>query len=123
MIFRAADVGTLQRLPRIIGNQSLVRELCYTARKFQSDEAKAAGLVSYVFEDKEKMMEEAIKMAEIISLKSPLAVQNTKRNIVYSLEHTYQEGLDHIVSIFKIRMSESLSKVFFLPIFSAKSTN
>lgn len=90
----------MQRLPRIIGNQSLVRELCYTARKVQSDEAKQAGIVSHVFENKEKMIEEAIKIAEIISLKSPVAVQNTKRNIVYSLEHTYQEGLDHIVSFF-----------------------
>lgn len=30
----AADVGTLQRLPKVIGNQSLVRELCYTGRKY-----------------------------------------------------------------------------------------
>ena len=94
----AADVGTLQRLPRVIGNQSLVRELCYTARKLQSSEAKEAGLVSQLFDDKEKMMAYAIELADTIALKSPVAVQNTKRNIVYSLEHNYQEGLDHIVS-------------------------
>ncbi|KXJ12590.1 Delta(3,5)-Delta(2,4)-dienoyl-CoA isomerase, mitochondrial [Exaiptasia diaphana] len=41
----AADVGTLQRLPKIIGNESLVRELCYTARRFLAHEAKDAGLV------------------------------------------------------------------------------
>jgi delta(3,5)-delta(2,4)-dienoyl-CoA isomerase len=29
----AADVGTLQRLPKVIGNNSLVRELCFTGRK------------------------------------------------------------------------------------------
>ena len=40
-----ADVGTLQRFPKIVGNDSLVRELCYTARQMFSDEAKAAGLV------------------------------------------------------------------------------
>lgn len=40
-----ADVGTLQRLPKIIGNDSLARELCYTARKFHSDEAKEIGFV------------------------------------------------------------------------------
>lgn len=44
----AADVGTLQRLPKVIGNQSLVRELCLTGRKFDSKEAHAAGLVSRV---------------------------------------------------------------------------
>jgi delta(3,5)-delta(2,4)-dienoyl-CoA isomerase len=29
----AADVGSLQRLPKVIGNNSLVRELCFTGRK------------------------------------------------------------------------------------------
>lgn len=50
----AADVGTLQRLPKVIGNDSLVRELCYTARKFKSEEAALIGLVSKVFPDKER---------------------------------------------------------------------
>jgi hypothetical protein len=43
----AADVGTLQRFPKIVGNDSLVRELCYTARQMKSDEALAMGLVRY----------------------------------------------------------------------------
>ena len=41
----AADVGTLQRLPKIVGNESLVRELSFTARKLRADEAKEFGLV------------------------------------------------------------------------------
>ncbi|KAH1181249.1 hypothetical protein KIL84_002183 [Mauremys mutica] len=41
----AADVGTLQRLPRIIGNQSLVNELAFTARKMMAPEAESSGLV------------------------------------------------------------------------------
>jgi len=49
----AADVGTLQRLPRVIGNQSLVNELCLTARKVDSKEAKDCGLVTKVFDNKE----------------------------------------------------------------------
>lgn len=44
----AADVGTLQRLPKVIGSQSLVRELCFTARKMHSEEAEKCGLVSKV---------------------------------------------------------------------------
>lgn len=44
----AADVGTLQRLPKAIGSQSLARELCLTGRKFLSKEAHASGLVSKV---------------------------------------------------------------------------
>jgi delta(3,5)-delta(2,4)-dienoyl-CoA isomerase len=98
----AADVGTLQRLPKIVGNQSLVRELCFTARKFKSDEARAEGLVSRVFDTKEAMLEEALKVAELIATKSPVAVQATKKNIVYSLDHTNQEGLDQIREMNKL---------------------
>lgn len=45
------------------------------------------------------MITESIKLADEIASKSPVAVQATKNNLVYSLEHTNQEGLDHIVSI------------------------
>lgn len=94
----AADVGTLQRLPKIVGNQSFVRELCLTARKLKSDEAAAQGLVSQVFPNHEAMIEHALNTAEFIATKSPVGVQATKKSIVYSSEHTSQEGLDHIVS-------------------------
>lgn len=93
----AADVGTLQRFPKAIGSQSLARELCLTGRKFQSGEAKSCGFVSSVFETKEAMVEAAIAMAEEIASKSPIAVQATKKSMVFSLDHTNQEGLDHIV--------------------------
>ncbi|KAA3674377.1 Delta3,5-Delta2,4-dienoyl-CoA isomerase [Paragonimus westermani] len=43
----AADVGILQRMPRIIGNDSLLRELIYTARRFDATEALSCGLVRY----------------------------------------------------------------------------
>lgn len=52
----AADVGTLQRLPKIVGNQSLVRELAFTARKMFADEALNLGLVSRVFSDKSRQV-------------------------------------------------------------------
>lgn len=44
----AADVGALQRLPRIIKSHSLLRELCFTGRKFDSKEAYESGVVSRV---------------------------------------------------------------------------
>ena len=50
----AADVGALQQLPKVIGSSSLARELCLSARKFFSDEAKDCGFVNRVFNDKEE---------------------------------------------------------------------
>uniref|UniRef100_A0A182VZY6 Delta(3,5)-Delta(2,4)-dienoyl-CoA isomerase, mitochondrial n=1 Tax=Anopheles minimus TaxID=112268 RepID=A0A182VZY6_9DIPT len=95
----AADVGALQRFPRVVGNQSWVRELSFTARKFASDEASSHGLVSRVFDNREELLKGAMKLAEEIASKSPIAVQGTKKNLVFSADHTVQEGLDHIRGI------------------------
>ncbi|XP_049949526.1 delta(3,5)-Delta(2,4)-dienoyl-CoA isomerase, mitochondrial isoform X1 [Schistocerca serialis cubense] len=92
----AADVGVLQRLPKVTGNDSLCRELSYTARKLLSSEAKEFGLLSKVFDDKESMMKEAFSVAASIASHSPVAVQGTKKNLVFSRDHTVQEGLDNI---------------------------
>lgn len=94
----AADVGTLQRLPKVIGSRSLVNELALTARKMYADEAKSSGLVSRVFRDKEAMMAGALEMAGEIAGRSPVAVQGTKVNLVYSRDHSVEEGLDHMAT-------------------------
>ncbi|GFS11693.1 delta(3,5)-Delta(2,4)-dienoyl-CoA isomerase, mitochondrial-like [Elysia marginata] len=91
----AADVGTLQRFPKIVGNDSLTRELTYSARKFFSDEAKSIGFVSRILQDKDQMMKTALEMATTIASKSPVAVQGSKVNLVYSRDHSVSEGLDY----------------------------
>ncbi|XP_023395659.2 delta(3,5)-Delta(2,4)-dienoyl-CoA isomerase, mitochondrial-like isoform X2 [Loxodonta africana] len=90
----AADVGTLQRLPRVIGSQSLVNELAFTARRMMADEALSSGLVSRVFPDKEATLDAAFTLAAEISSKSPLAVQGTKVNLVYARDHPVAAGLE-----------------------------
>lgn len=92
----AADVGTLQRLPKVLGSQSLVRDLCFTARKMLSDEAERAGLVSRVFDDKEQMLSSAVAVAASIAEKSPVAVQGTKVNLNYARDHSVDEGLEFV---------------------------
>merc|ERR1739838_864299 len=92
----AADVGTLQRLPKIMGSESLVRELCLSARKMFSDEAFQSGVVSRVFADKESLLEGAVDMAALIASKSPVAVQGTKMALVNARDHTVEEGLAYI---------------------------
>ncbi|XP_037631922.1 delta(3,5)-Delta(2,4)-dienoyl-CoA isomerase, mitochondrial-like isoform X1 [Sebastes umbrosus] len=94
----AADVGTLQRLPKVIGSRSLVNELALTARKMYADEAKSSGLVSRVFADKEAMMAAALEMAGEIAGRSPVAVQGTKINLVYSRDHSVVEGLNYMAT-------------------------
>lgn len=94
----AADVGTLQRLPKVIGNQSLVNELAFTARKMMADEALGSGLVSGVFPDKEAMLDAAFTLATEISSKSPVAVQGTKVNLLYSRDHSVAESLNYMAT-------------------------
>jgi Delta3,5-Delta2,4-dienoyl-CoA isomerase len=89
----AADVGTLQRFPRVVGNDSWTRELAFTGRFFSAQEALKYGFVSDVFETKEKAMEKAMEIAKVIAAKSPVAVQGTKTLLDYSRDHSIREGL------------------------------
>ncbi|KAI9278776.1 ClpP/crotonase-like domain-containing protein [Phascolomyces articulosus] len=91
----AADVGTLQRLPKVIGNSSLVRELCFTCRNMYADEAYQCGLVNKLFDTKEQLIEEALKTAKVIASKSPVAVVSTKHLLNYSRDHSVDEGLEY----------------------------
>ncbi|PKC02113.1 ClpP/crotonase [Rhizophagus irregularis] len=89
----AADVGTLQRLPKIVGNNSLIRELCLTGRNFSSTEALNIGLVNKVLSTKEEALTEALKTANIIASKSPIAILSTKHLLNFSRDHSVAEGL------------------------------
>ncbi|KAL4707480.1 hypothetical protein ACJJTC_000232 [Scirpophaga incertulas] len=107
----AADVGTLQRLPKVIGSASVVRELCYSARKVDAKEALDIGLVGKMLSDKQSAIDHALSMAELIASKSPVAVQATKQNILYSQDKTPREGLEHIALLNMLNhQSEDLSK-------------
>ena len=107
----AADVGTLQRLPKIIGSQSLVNELCLTARKLPAAEAASCGLVSTVYETREEMMAGALGLAATIASKSPVAVQGTKMALVYARDHSTEEGLEQVARYNMVMLqSEDLMK-------------
>lgn len=94
----AADVGTLQRLPKIIGNEGAVRELAYTARKFDADEALRLGFLTRVFATKDEALVAAMGLAREIAQKSPLAVVGTKRMINFTRDHSVQDGLEYIAT-------------------------
>lgn len=91
----AADIGTLQRMPKIVSNDSWIRELALTAREFDSNEAFKFGFVSKVVEGGKKEVEAAaIETAKLIASKSPVAVRGTKVALIHGRDHTVKEGLD-----------------------------
>lgn len=91
----AADLGTLQRLPRIIGD-GMLRELAYTARTFDGREAQSIGLVNRAYADQPAMLEAVLEIAAQIAAKSPLAIRGTKRMIGYMRDHSVADGLEHV---------------------------
>ncbi|GAB2839825.1 crotonase/enoyl-CoA hydratase family protein [Pseudoduganella ginsengisoli] len=89
-----ADVGTLQRLPKLIG-EGMVRELAYTGRKFDAAEAKDVRLVNRVFESPEALRDGVRAIAAEIAAKAPLAVRGVKEMITYARDHTVADGLNY----------------------------
>ncbi|KAK2045537.1 enoyl-CoA hydratase/isomerase [Colletotrichum somersetense] len=89
----AADIGTLSRLPKIVGSTSWVKDVCLSARDFSADEALSVGFVSRVFESKEAAVEAGLKLAGFIAGKSPVAVQGTKQLLNHARDHSVEENL------------------------------
>lgn len=109
----AADVGVLQRLPRVIGSQSLVNELVFTCRKMEAAEAMEEGLVSRVFRDKAQMLSSTLAIAKEIACKSPVAVQSSKVNLVYSRSHGVEESLKYMVGGPNVNKRKPILKIYF----------
>jgi enoyl-CoA hydratase len=92
-----ADVGTLQRLPKLVGD-GITRELAYTGRKMDSDEAKSIGLVNRVFESREALYAGVQEIAATIAAKSPLSIRGTKEMITYARDHSVADSLNYIAT-------------------------
>ena len=93
----AADVGTLQRLPRIIGD-GLLRELAYTGRTIGAEEAQRIGLVNRTYDDHAALLDGVFAIAAEIAGKSPIAVAGTKEMLSYMRDHRIDDGLEYIAT-------------------------
>lgn len=95
----AADVGVLQRLPRIVG-EGRAREMAYTCRDVRGSEAEAMGLVNACVdtEDPEELLAHVTEVARGLAAKSPLALRGTKHAITYARDHSIADGLDQIAT-------------------------
>lgn len=89
----AADIGTLSRLPKVVGNYGWVKEVALSARMFGAEEAEKVGFVSRVFGGKEELVKGALEVAGLIASKSPVAVQGTKDILNWSRDHPVNEGM------------------------------
>lgn len=90
-----ADVGTLQRLPKIIP-EGIARELAYTGDRMPAEQALACGLVNRVFDDHAALVEGVLEIAGRIATRSPLAIWGTKEMINYTRDHSVADGLRYI---------------------------
>jgi enoyl-CoA hydratase len=92
-----ADLGSLQRLPSIIG-AGHVAELAFTGKDISAERAKAIGLVNDVAVDAEGVLKAAHELADEIAANSPLAVQGTKAILAANEGRTVAEGLDYVAT-------------------------
>ncbi len=90
-----ADLGTLQRLTHLIP-EGVVRELAFTGRRMEAEEAARLGLVNRVLTDRDSLIAAGLELARAIAAKSPLAVAGAKMSLNYSRGRTVEEGLRHV---------------------------
>jgi enoyl-CoA hydratase len=91
----AADLGVLQRLPKIVP-QGVAREMAYTGERLGAERALAVGLVNAVLPDAAATLERAFALARSIAAKSPLAIAGTKLAINHARDHSTAASLQHM---------------------------
>ncbi len=92
-----ADVGTLQRLPKLIPD-GIARELVYTGRRMPAARAAQVGLVNEVFDDHESLVAGVLAIAAEIAAHSPLTLWGAKEALVYARDHGVHDSLHQIAT-------------------------
>ena len=87
-----ADVGTLQRLPKLMP-LGVVKELAYTGRRLPAAQALNYGLVNAVFDTPEALLAGALQCAQEIAAKPPVAIWGSKQAIHYARDHAVDDSL------------------------------
>ncbi|OQS05003.1 Delta(3,5)-Delta(2,4)-dienoyl-CoA isomerase [Thraustotheca clavata] len=90
-----ADIGTLQRLPNLVGEQQ-AKELAYTGRSFFGAEAEKIGLVLKTHVDAPTLFNQATTLAKTIASKSPLTVRGVKKVVQYQRDHSTEDSLAQV---------------------------
>ena len=87
-----ADVGTLQRLPKLMP-MAVVKELAYTGRRMNADKALQHGLVNEICADQASALAAAMQAAQEIASKPPIAIWGSKQALHYARDHSTEDAL------------------------------
>jgi enoyl-CoA hydratase len=92
-----ADLGSLQRLPLIVG-KGAARELCFTGRDIDAEEALRIGLVNQVVADRDAAHAAAMDLARQIAANPPLTVRGVKAVLDYGEGKSVADGLEYVAA-------------------------
>ena len=92
-----ADVGTLQRMPKLIPD-AVCRELAYLGGRMPAQRAYEVGLVNGVFDTHDELIAGVLDVAAQIAAKSPLAIWGSKEMITYARDHSVADSLNYIAT-------------------------
>jgi enoyl-CoA hydratase len=87
-----ADVGTLQRLPKLVP-MAIAKEMAYTGRRLPASRALAQGLVNEMHETAAQALDAAMQCASEIAAKPPVAIWGTKQALHYARDHSVEDAL------------------------------
>ncbi|RGE45297.1 enoyl-CoA hydratase [Comamonas testosteroni] len=90
-----ADLGSLQRLPKLMP-LGIVKELAYTGRRMNAQEAASHGLVNAVHDTHEAAVLAALACAREIAAKPPIAIWGSKQAINYARDHSVADSLQQM---------------------------
>tara|TARA_R110002072_G_scaffold151047_1_gene300162 strand:+ start:248 stop:1039 length:792 start_codon:yes stop_codon:yes gene_type:complete len=92
-----ADLGSLQRLPAIIG-PAHTRELAYSGKDIDAQRALAIGLVNTVHETRQETFAAAQELASEIAGNSPLVVRGIKQVLDFGVGKSVADGLEYVAA-------------------------
>ncbi len=90
-----ADLGSLQRLPKLVP-QGVARQMAYTGERVGAERALAIGLVNAVLPDADALLQHAQELAAQIAAKSPLAIAGSKLALNQARDHGTAEALQQM---------------------------
>ena len=114
----AADLGVLQRLPKLIA-PGVVRELAYTGDRLGAARALELGLVNAVLPDAQALLQHALKVAASIAAKSPLAIAGSKLAINHARDHGTAAAL-HQMTLLQSAIFDSTEMTLAIDAWKAK---